>query len=536
MRLNLGVFAYLFIQTLLGLVFSTRVSAFQIVSNCQNDSAVEGEYLVRIEQSELNQSTSQKSFNPFHSDFEARKLGSSKYLSKPKNEKIAMSVDPAVEVYHIKSPVYSLEKLASTSGKILSVEQNCVIHSFALPNDPQVSRNLGLSLINAPKAWDVAKKSNAIVAIIDTGVEVDHPDLSSNIWQNTAELNGQPGVDDDKNGYVDDISGWGSPEHDADITSGNYEGADHGTHVAGIVGAIGNNGFGTSGVLWSAKLMPLRVFKKNANEATTADIIEAIYYAVNNGAQVINCSWGAEQTPSKAERDAYNYAENNGVLVVAAAGNEAKDASTFSPASIPTVFAVGSMNSKSQLSTFSNYGNSISILAPGGDQKTSFGTGEDEEIFSTISSGQFGFKRGTSTSAPYVSGVAALVRAILPKISPKNLRDLLKATGQKVQVKKQGLFISYPGLDAFTAVSMAASIAVNNPACSDNCILSGTANLSSAAPAMISRFGGGGCSAQNLENKTKDSATASADLAFILSAFAHLAVVNLKKFLKKYRR
>jgi len=216
--------------------------------------------------------------------------------------------------------------------------------------------------IDAPEAWDTTTGSNdIIIAVIDTGVAYDHEDLSDNIWSNTGEI-ADNDVDDDGNGYVDDIRGWDFVDDDNDPMDSN----EHGTHVAGTIAAVGNNATGITGVCWTAKIMPLRIMN---GFGTVSAVILAIDYARGNGAKIINASFGSD-TYSKAERNAIANAQSAGILFVAAAGNDGLDndsggdyPSTYDLDNIISVAATGQSD---QLSSFSNYGaTSVDVAAPG---------------------------------------------------------------------------------------------------------------------------------------------------------------------------
>ncbi|MFA6054863.1 MAG: S8 family serine peptidase [Thermodesulfovibrionales bacterium] len=283
-------------------------------------------------------------------------------------------------------------------------EPNYIVKTSAIPNDPGYSLQWGLNNtgqtggiagadIHAQSAWDVTKGSNnIIIAVVDTGVAYDHPDLSGNIWVNTAELNGSPGVDDDQNGYIDDVYGW-------DFINNNGNPVDydqHGTHVSGIIAAKGNNGTGISGVMWSARIMPLR-FLGVTGTGDVAKAAESIEYAADNGARIINASWGGNDY-SNTLYNAIDYARQKNVLVVAAAGNETmnNDIDAFYPASfsLPNIISVAATDQNDGIAEFSNFGaTSVDLGAPGVSIYSSvpvFSYGDSVTIYSENFNGNSG--------------------------------------------------------------------------------------------------------------------------------------------------
>ena len=320
--------------------------------------------------------------------------------------------------------------------RVLSIEPDCLVSASALPNDPQaVANSWAIRAMNLDNAWNEIHEAPAvIVAVSDTGVDYSHEDLSENMWTNRSELGGATGVDDDGNGCIDDIHGCDFADNDGDPTPGPLDSAKHGTHVAGIIGAVGNNGKGVTGVAWRTQIMAVKGFSNLSDTAKSSDLLKTIYYAVDNGARIINCSWGTERLPSQAEIQAFRYALSKNVLPVVAAGNDGADAATTSPAAIAGVMAVGAIGSHERVSGFSNFGKTVSIYAPGGDA-TSVGGVADEFIFSTLpmSKGAYGNLRGTSMAAPFISGLAALILSARPELLAQDVAQVITASARKVR-------------------------------------------------------------------------------------------------------
>jgi subtilisin family serine protease len=341
------------------------------------------------------------------------------------------------------------------------------LYNTGIIGDPTFNRSWSAAPnadIRAPEAWKLARDaSSIIVAIIDEGVDTNHPDLRSNLWNNLGETPGN-GVDDDNNGYIDDIHGWNFPGETSNVESG----IGHGTHVAGIVGAKGNNSLGVSGVAWDAQLMTLDVFNGTNGSAR---VEEAIKYAVNNGAKVINMSIGIGFKMSPKDfvdsiqermKEAFQYAYDNDVFIAISAGNNAtqwhdrnywrntgnSDIYAYSDASIAAAFgniaSVGASNAQDLRSDFSNYGHSVTIMAPGGDsssvvvgvternQPVYLGINETQ-ILSTMPVGMgeidedYGYMAGTSMAAPVIAGIAALIRAQDLSITAPETLAILRA-------------------------------------------------------------------------------------------------------------
>ena len=324
--------------------------------------------------------------------------------------------------------------------RIAFAEPNFTVHADTIPNDPFLPQLWGLNNtgqtvnwtagtpdadIDAPEAWSVSTGSpDVTVAVIDTGVDVSHPDLAPNIWVNPGEDCAgcrTNGVDDDGNGYVDDWRGWDFVNGDNDPTDDNG----HGTHVAGTIAAAGNNGLGVAGVTWSSKIMPLKFLGADGS-GTAADAISAILYARAMGVPILSNSWGGDEF-SQAMLDAIEQTDARGELFVAAAGNDFTntDATPNYPSGYdsPNVLAVGATDQFDRKAWFSNYGaRSVDLAAPG------------TNVYSTWRGGAYRFEDGTSMATPHVSGAAALAKAVFPGATGAGLKALLLRTVDPVAV------------------------------------------------------------------------------------------------------
>jgi len=293
-------------------------------------------------------------------------------------------------------------------------EPNYILHATLSPNDQSYSLLWGLSNhgqtggltgadISAEAAWSISTGDRAVlVGVVDSGVDYTHPDLAANIWTNPGEIPGN-GIDDDHNGFVDDVHGWDFFNND----NNPMDDYGHGTHVAGTIGAVGNNSIGIVGVDWQVSIVPLK-FLNSSGHGSTSSAVAAIEYATSLGVDVLNNSWGSYDF-SQTLMDAIRAAGDSEVVFVAAAGNEgvSNDIVPFYPASysLPNVISVAATTNYDNKAGFSNYGPStVDIGAPGVD------------IFSTLPGGLYGPLSGTSMAAPHVSGVAALIRSLSPDI------------------------------------------------------------------------------------------------------------------------
>jgi hypothetical protein len=288
-------------------------------------------------------------------------------------------------------------------------EPNYTFTLDATPDDPYYATNQGpyLNRLEMPAAWDYAMgQSGVIIAVLDTGVYADHPDLASGIWTNSKEFYGKSGIDDDGNGFIDDVHGWNFPDGNNQI----YDDYGHGTHVAGIAAARINNGVGIAGMAGGATIMPVDVF--NYAIGTYEDLIRAIIYATDNGARVINMSLGATSY-SRGEEAAVDYAWNHGVVVVAAAGNTGRNTYHY-PAAHRNAIAVAATDANDNRAGFSTYGDFVDVAAPG------------VSVLSTLTSGGYGAMSGTSMATPHVAGLAALLFSLNPQLTNTQVRELIE--------------------------------------------------------------------------------------------------------------
>jgi subtilisin family serine protease len=309
-----------------------------------------------------------------------------------------------------------LRKLLARRDEVAYAEPDYFQFASTTPDDPFYSLQYALvdspddHDIDAPTAWST-RSGCAKVAILDTGIDTDHPDLKSNVYKSKDKPNN--GKDDDKNGYVDDTYGYNT-------IKGKGSGEDdngHGTHVSGIVGGRGNNDVGVSGTCWSTKLLAVK-FMNSRGKGSTSDAIAGIDYAVKQGFKIINCSFGSS-SKSSSLHDAVDYAQDHKALLVVAAGNDGDniDKHPLYPASYSdsNILAVAASTSDDTLADFSNFGSeAVDVAAPG------------ESIYSTYMGGGYRILSGTSMAAPYAAGVAALLRKQEPDATYGNLRYAIR--------------------------------------------------------------------------------------------------------------
>jgi subtilisin family serine protease/DNA-binding beta-propeller fold protein YncE len=311
-------------------------------------------------------------------------------------------------------------------GDVEVAEPNYVLTADRLPDDARFGElyafnNTGQTGgaagadINATRAWNISTGSRGvIVAVIDTGIDATHPDLAANLFTNAGEIPGN-GIDDDGNGYIDDVHGWDFANDDNNPD----DDAGHGTHVSGTIGAVGDNGLGVAGINWHVTILPVKFLGADGS-GFSSDALRGIDYATLMGAQVMNNSWGGGGY-SAIMQDSIAAAETAGMVFVAAAGNAGQNIDEIPqfPASyvLPNVIAVAATDDEDGIPDFSNWGpQSVLLGAPG------------VSILSTVPGGGYGFKTGTSMATPMVTGAVALLRAAEPGITVAQVRARLMAS------------------------------------------------------------------------------------------------------------
>lgn len=313
------------------------------------------------------------------------------------------------------------------------------------PDDPFFDEQWYLSQISAPDAWNTTTGSSSVtIAVLDAGFDMDHPDLVDQYFINPGEIAGN-GKDDDKNGYIDDVSGWDFIGEDSDPSpqtgsASDAEAAEHGSLVAGLIDAQGDNSEGVAGVVWKAKILPLRVLDETGAGASDA-ASDAIDYAVAMGADVINMSFAGDAGDVTFRR-AIERAYEAGVVVVAAMGNDGVNTSShpvypacFEATNEDWVIGVGATNEEDYRSLFSNYGDCTDLSAPG---ENIYGVSYQDNS-GNFDESYLGGWDGTSMAAPLVAGAAALLKSAYPELSPKDVRNILKLSVDPVHVKNTNM-------------------------------------------------------------------------------------------------
>lgn len=372
---------------------------------------------------------------------------------------------------------------------VLYAEPNWILRKTAATDDARYGEQWGLAAIGWPAAWEAwgsGPGAEVLVAVVDTGIRLDHEDLAASLWTNAADppgdADGDGSPDDDGDGIADDVHGArfldgvasGDPTDD-DLADS------HGTHVAGTIGAVANNGLGVAGVSWSVRLMAVKVLHGSRGEGTVADVVEGIAYAVDRGARILNCSF-AERFPDGSESaalaEAFAYADASGALVVTAAGNWGLEVGTrglpdpmgtiVMPASIrtPNQLGVAATAPDGGLAFYSDRGSrAVDVAAPGGLPSpeaagvlSTTSICPDEDLDDRCDSGVpemgYGYLAGTSMAAPHVTGVAALVWSAYPSLGHREVKARI-LNGAAPVAALAGLTITGGGVDAAASLSPA---------------------------------------------------------------------------------
>lgn len=307
------------------------------------------------------------------------------------------------------------------------------------PNDPIFAQQWGLTQIQAPAAWDVVTgSSSTIIAVIDSGIDFAHPDLVNKLWTNPGEIPAN-GLDDDNNGFIDDVKGW-------DFVNDDNNPADdegHGTQVAGVAAAASNNTLGIAGMCWDCRLMPVKVMH-SSGVANYSDIAAGVLYAAQKGARVINISLGG-YSPSSALHEAIQSAVNDyGAVVVAGAGNDNQN-DPFFPAAYPEALAVAGIDPGSVKTAVSNYGDWVDVAAPA------------QAIHTTFMGGSYGPVDGTSFAASFAAGLAGLLRSQHSTWTPALVSGQIIHTAAAIDVQNP----AFAGLLGSGRINAASAVTVN---------------------------------------------------------------------------
>ena len=387
-----------------------------IVQASPKIEAMPGEFLIKVSDKKA-----------FHNALSAGLFSSEKMQTVSKKQNIFL-----VKRNILEKSDFAISSLSKTPGVAL-VEPNYIYRINKLPDDPQFEDLWGLKNqaknggregidVGAEAAWDIQTGSeNVVIAVIDTGLDYTHPDIAANAWTNQAEAEGQAGVDDDGNGYVDDIHGYDFVNEDGDPMDDHG----HGTHVSGTIGAKGNDGKGIVGVNWDVRIVGVK-FLSAGGSGTLANAVRAIDYATATGARVQSNSWGGGGY-SELLKESIERANAKDILFVAAAGNESNnnDAAPTYPCTydVANVLSVAAIDNSGALAYFSNYGRTkVHVAAPGVAVTSSVPKDTEESGYATWS--------GTSMATPHVSGIAGLLLAQDATLSAAALKEKIIASSR----------------------------------------------------------------------------------------------------------
>ncbi len=389
-------------------------------------------------------------------DYNVTKLG--QVFKRRGNSIKNLAFESLENIYYVYfSGDYSPASVASTLNVSPNIEYAEPLYYHYLnitPDDSLFSQQAFHSVIKTEQAWDAVKgeQGDVVIAVVDGGTDIEHPDLEANIWINKNEIPNN-GLDDDENGFVDDTHGWNfadSTNNPAGLPA-TPQSADHGTLTAGLAAAVTNNLTGVSGVSWNAKLMAINAASPN-EDLVIQHGPRGIVYAAENGADVINLSYGRAGGPSAFEQDIINMAVQSGAAIVAAAGNASSSIPEF-PASYENVLSVAATKNDDGKAGFSNYGTHVDLAAPG------------SLILSTKNYGKYGKASGTSFSSPIVAGVVGLVKTQHPEWLGLQAGEQVRVTADNIDDKNPNLtgLLGKGRVNAFRAVTeVSPSVRITN--------------------------------------------------------------------------
>lgn len=332
----------------------------------------------------------------------------------------AVETIPAINTVKVEVPAGQEQSAVAqlqARSDVEYVELNYIAYALDTPNDPSYTSQWGLPKIDVLNAWGISEgSSNITVAVIDTGIDLDHPDLDCIV------PDGEPKI----------TAGWDYANDDSSADDDHS----HGTHVAGIISACTDNGIGIAGVAPNVRLMPVKVLDSSGS-GSYSDVANGIIFAVNNGANIINLSLGGYSGNSTLA-SAVQYANSNGVLVIAASGN-AGISSIYYPAAYSEAMAIGATDSNDNRAYYSNYGDGLDVVAPG------------SSIYSTVL-GSYGYKSGTSMATPYVAGLAALIWSLDPALSNTEVREIIQTTADDKGIAGYDVYYGHGRINAYKAL------------------------------------------------------------------------------------
>jgi len=449
---------------LCGLLFSSTLKAQSTSQLQESADYLPGAFLCKLKQSTaLHQSVQGL-------DYEEREQILLDRFHLKDQEYGAVTIEPAFKLIEKEHPQLATVYKISFANTVLTQELLNYLLAFneleyvervperkmlqTTPNDPQYSSQWYLDHIKTPDALWRAQFCNAgldmsgvTIAIVDDAIYTAHEDLTASIWTNPDETINS--LDDDQNGFVDDVNGWDLGDNDnnvnpptsgaCDVQNGHF---DHGTHVAGIAAAVTNNSIGISSLGGGASILPVKCGRDNFSPHCGGAIFngyQGIEYAIYAGADVINCSWGGK-VYSYTEELIVNTAHTAGIVVVAAAGNEGLE-SIYYPAAYTKSIAVGATDANDEIASFSNYGSQIDVMAPGVNILSCLPT----------STSAYGSKNGTSMATPVVSGLVALMLGVDPSLEPEDVRDILKSSAEDIYSLNDPIYAAKMGAGRINA-------------------------------------------------------------------------------------